>query len=112
MPPIPPEQVSHGGKSQRHALNLPATGQTASAAPAAPTTVHRRQDRGSTDDLGDRFLTSAQVKKRYGGVSDMWLHRRLRDGSGFPQPMIIETRRFWKLSELEAWERERAKASA
>jgi hypothetical protein len=113
MPPIPPDQVSRGGKSQNHALNLlqPEAAQTASAA----LTVHQRQgDRGSTDDPNadeDRFLSSAQVKKRYGGVSDMWLTRRLRDGSGFPKPMIVETRRFWKLSELEQWERARAKAS-
>lgn len=35
-----------------------------------------------------------------------------RDGSGFPKPMVVENRRFWRLSELEAWERARAKASA
>jgi predicted DNA-binding transcriptional regulator AlpA len=60
----------------------------------------------------DGFLTSAQVRQRYGGASDMWLHRRLRDGSGFPKPMLVEGRRFWRISELEAWERARAKASA
>jgi hypothetical protein len=25
----------------------------------------------------DEFVNSAYVKKRYGGVSDMWIHRRL-----------------------------------
>jgi predicted DNA-binding transcriptional regulator AlpA len=65
-----------------------------------------------TNPANDGFLTSAQVRQRYGGASEMWLHRRLRDGSGFPQPMIVEKRRFWKLSELEAWERARVKASA
>ncbi len=56
----------------------------------------------------DEFKTSAQVKVRYGGVSDMWLYRRLRDDSGFPHPIIIKRRRFWRLSDLVAWERARA----
>jgi predicted DNA-binding transcriptional regulator AlpA len=56
----------------------------------------------------DRFLTAAQVKARYGAVSDMWLYRRHYDDSDFPKPMIIEKRRFWRLSDLTAWERKRA----
>ena len=56
------------------------------------------------------FLSAPEVKARY-GVSDMWLHRRLHDGSGFPPPdLIVRTRRFWKLSKLEAWERRKATA--
>jgi predicted DNA-binding transcriptional regulator AlpA len=38
----------------------------------------------------------------------MWLWRRLKDGSGFPKPLEICGRRFWKLSDLVAWERARA----
>src|SRR5262245_26005409 len=109
MPRVPPDQISRGGKSQNHALDLrqPEAVQTASAA----LSVHQRQgDRGSGDDpdadpADDKFLSAAQVRARYGGVSDMWLSRRLRDDSGFPSPMVIEGRRFWKLSDLVAWER-------
>jgi hypothetical protein len=52
----------------------------------------------------ERLLTAAQVKRRYGNASDRWLWRRLHDSSGFPQPLVICSRRFWKLSALIAWE--------
>jgi predicted DNA-binding transcriptional regulator AlpA len=56
----------------------------------------------------DVFLVSRQVRARY-GVSDMSLWRWLRDeGLGFPHPIRIDERRFWRLSELEAWDRSRA----
>ena len=52
------------------------------------------------------YLTSAQVRKRYGGVSDMALWRWLHDVSlGFPKPLRIQGRRFWRLTDLVAWER-------
>jgi hypothetical protein len=54
----------------------------------------------------DCFLTARQTRARYGGASDMWLHRRLNDASGFPQPVFICGRRFWKLADLVAWERQ------
>jgi hypothetical protein len=51
------------------------------------------------------YLTAAQVRKRYGGVSDMALWRWLRDERlGFPQPLRIQSRRFWRLTDLVAWE--------
>jgi hypothetical protein len=60
----------------------------------------------STTDTTDCFLTARQTRARYGGASDMWLHRRLHDDSGFPQPVFICGRRFWKLADLVAWERQ------
>jgi predicted DNA-binding transcriptional regulator AlpA len=78
---------------------------------------HRRARGGTSNDgdetptpwnlapEADRFLTSRQVRRRYGDSSDMWLWRRLSDQSGFPQPFSISGRRFWKLNELIAWER-------
>jgi predicted DNA-binding transcriptional regulator AlpA len=48
------------------------------------------------------------VRARYADASDMWLWRRLNDDSGFPKPLEICGRRFWKLSALIAWERNRA----
>jgi predicted DNA-binding transcriptional regulator AlpA len=59
-------------------------------------------DPGSDDD---RYLTARMVKERFGGVSDMWLWRRLRHDADFPPPLMIGARRFWKLAELIAWER-------
>ena len=63
-------------------------------------------------DEDERFLTSRAVRARYGNCSDMWIYRRLHDGSGFPQPLSICGRRFWKLSGLIAWERARAMGAA
>jgi predicted DNA-binding transcriptional regulator AlpA len=51
------------------------------------------------------FISAAQVKQRYGSVSDMWLTRRIKD-SDFPPPVYFGGRnRFWKVAELEKWER-------
>ena len=55
-------------------------------------------------DDGQTYLIAKQVRARY-GVSDMCLWRWQRnDALGFPQPIRLGKRRFWKLSELEAWE--------
>jgi predicted DNA-binding transcriptional regulator AlpA len=54
------------------------------------------------------YLPAGAVRARY-GVSDMSLWRWLHDkGLGFPAPIRINRRRFWKLAELEAWEASRA----
>jgi hypothetical protein len=66
----------------------------------------------SASEATDVYLTARQTRERYGRVSDMWIFRRLKDGSGFPKPHLIAARRFWKLSELVAWERARASAKA
>jgi predicted DNA-binding transcriptional regulator AlpA len=53
----------------------------------------------------DVMLTARQVRTRYGGVSDMALWRWLRDERlAFPQPIVINSRRYWKLSDLAQWE--------
>jgi predicted DNA-binding transcriptional regulator AlpA len=52
----------------------------------------------------EKLLPAAKVRQRY-DVSDMsiwrWLHN---DELGFPKPLRINKRRFWRLSELRAWE--------
>ena len=54
------------------------------------------------------YLNAAQVRTRYGRVSDMALWRWLQDDDlGFPKPFRINRRRFWKASDLTAWERTR-----
>jgi hypothetical protein len=59
----------------------------------------------------DVFLTASQTRARYGRVSHMWLSRRLRDDSGFPRPIVISGRQYFKLSELLAWERAAAQTA-
>jgi hypothetical protein len=52
------------------------------------------------------FLSSRQVRERYSNVSYLWLWRRENEeGSTFPKAVRIRGRRFWKLGDLETWER-------
>lgn len=60
---------------------------------------------GTIPSPDDRYITKAGVKRRYDDCSDMWIHRRLTDGSGFPKPIRIAGKPFWSLAELSAWER-------
>jgi hypothetical protein len=56
----------------------------------------------ASDDI---LLTASQVRTRYGGVSDMALWRWLHDERmSFPQPLLINRRRYWRLSDLLRWE--------
>jgi hypothetical protein len=54
------------------------------------------------------FVTSFQLRSRYGGVSHMGIERRLGDDAGFPKPTKFGRLRFWRLADIEAWERSRA----
>ena len=57
----------------------------------------------------DVYLTTRQVRTRYGGVSDQTIWRWLHDEKvGFPQPTVISKKRYWKLIPRETWERLRA----
>jgi hypothetical protein len=58
------------------------------------------------------YLTSAQVLRRYGRTSPVWLHRRQHDDSGFPPPIYIAGCRYWSLAELEAYEADEARKVA
>lgn len=63
-----------------------------------------------SDDV--RYLTIGQVKRRYGGVSDMWVWRYMRE-HGFPKPVQFgdpTSARHWLIADLEQWERERSKS--
>ena len=60
-------------------------------------------------DPQDTLLTARQVRQRLGGVSDMAIWRWLRDERlGFPKPICINRRRYWRLGELAAWEARQA----
>jgi len=58
----------------------------------------------------DVLMREADVRKRYGGVSAMWIVRRLADDPNFPRPIYIAKRRFWRLADFIAWERSKAAA--
>jgi predicted DNA-binding transcriptional regulator AlpA len=59
-------------------------------------------------DSESEYLTASQVRARYGGASDMWLFRRIRD-HGFPAPVHFGTPiRYFRISEVIRWEREAA----
>lgn len=57
------------------------------------------------------YLTSTQVRQRYGGRSRMWIPRLLAAGK-FPAPARLGGGRllYWKLSDLETWEAEQTRA--
>jgi predicted DNA-binding transcriptional regulator AlpA len=51
------------------------------------------------------YLRTADVQRRYGGVSRMWLWRNLNNSkSGFPKPRYFGRQRFWLVSDLVEWE--------
>ena len=54
-----------------------------------------------------QYLTAAQLRARYGGVSHMWIERRLRYDPTFPRPVKLggSLIRMWDLAEIGAWER-------
>ena len=66
------------------------------------------QPEDSSSEQTDIFLSSKQVRKRYGDRSDMWLWRLLRNDPAFPKPLLINGRRYFARTRLEAWERERS----
>jgi predicted DNA-binding transcriptional regulator AlpA len=52
----------------------------------------------------DRLLPAAQVQKRY-SVTAMSIWRWLKNPTlAFPPPVVINTRRDWRLSDLVEWE--------
>ena len=53
----------------------------------------------------ETYLTAPQLRKRFGGRSDVWLWRLLNDHrANFPKPVIVRSQRYFPLSEIEAWE--------
>ena len=58
----------------------------------------------NTGGVGDTYLNAPQLKHRYGGRSDMWIWRRLVDDPDFPKPFVMGKQRYWRLSELLAYE--------
>lgn len=58
------------------------------------------------------FLPARRVWERY-GVTDMTIDRWVKNPDlAFPKPVYIGRYRYWRISDLEAWERSRAKVPA
>ena len=54
------------------------------------------------------YIPGPQVCRRY-QRTDMTIHRWLNDAEmGFPRPYYFGRYRYWKIEELEAWERAQA----
>lgn len=51
-----------------------------------------------------KYLPARAVMDRYGGRSQMWLHRKLKNDPDFPKPLYIGRLRFWDEALLEAYE--------
>lgn len=56
------------------------------------------------------YLTARQLQKRYGGRSHMWIERRLAADPDFPRPIYVGRLRFWRLDQIEEYERARVAA--
>ncbi|MBX5148464.1 helix-turn-helix transcriptional regulator [Rhizobium lentis] len=64
------------------------------------------------EQISPQYLTGKQVANRY-QITAISLYRWERDERlGFPQPMVINRRKLFKVDDLVAWERERAKERA
>jgi predicted DNA-binding transcriptional regulator AlpA len=64
-----------------------------------------------TRNKTDGYLKAPDVCERY-GVSDMWLWRRLKDDPKFPRPMVVGRIRYFRVSDLELWEKRQAHRAA
>ena len=61
-----------------------------------------------TPPPGAVYLSSTQVRARYGGVSQGWLNDKIRNDPNFPRPIQLTEggRYLFKLDGLEAYERQ------
>ena len=54
--------------------------------------------------MTEKRIQAAAVRALCGDVSDMWIWRKLNDPqSGFPQPVYIGRRRYWREADIVAW---------
>jgi hypothetical protein len=52
----------------------------------------------------DVLMTSAQLQRRWGSCSAMFIWRRLRDDLDMPRPLLMRGRRYWYLSHIVQYE--------
>ena len=65
----------------------------------------RGDDRPVLDD--EMLVSAVQLRAQLGGVSDMWIWRRLQDPNPetrLPEPSaVIAGRRYWKVGQIREW---------
>jgi hypothetical protein len=60
-----------------------------------------------------QFITTAQLRKRWGDCSHMFVERRLMSDPTFPKPVKLGGRlRLWDLDEVDSYERRFITAAA
>ena len=70
--------------------------------------ITREKDAGL---IGQGYIPTRKVKERY-DISEMSLWRWLdQPNSTFPKPYIFFDRKYWKVEELEEWERKAPRAA-
>jgi predicted DNA-binding transcriptional regulator AlpA len=110
----PPDNQPHDASAARHEDDCPWRDcDTIPVGAEAESDLIARPvgDRDGDEKLPNVYLTAKQVRERYGRVSDMSIWRWLRDPKlNFPRPIRINRRRFWRLSDLDAWDRSREAA--
>lgn len=61
----------------------------------------------------DRLITSRQLREALGGISEMTVWRYERDEAlGFPEPLRIRKRKFWRAADIDQWLNARDSAAA
>jgi hypothetical protein len=61
---------------------------------------------------GAVWISARQVLDRFGGRSEMWLVRKLKTDKDFPKPAYSGRLRFFRLDELEQYERAAVRGKA
>jgi hypothetical protein len=56
----------------------------------------------SRDD-DDTLYSSVRLRRFFGGVSHMWVRRRLAADPDFPKPHYVGSIPFWRLGDVRAW---------
>lgn len=62
----------------------------------------------SSEEAKPTLIRTRGLQNFFGGVSRMWLHRRLRGDAQFPKPVWIGGERFFRLEELEQYAKDAA----
>ena len=66
----------------------------------------------SESKIESEFVRTSAVQNFFGGVSKMWINRRVHSDPDFPRPVYFGTAvPFWRLSDLRAYADARAAAS-
>jgi hypothetical protein len=62
-----------------------------------------REDKPVTADA--KWMTAAQLRRRYGGMSHMWIERNLKKNPDFPRPRFQGRLRLFLVAEFDAYDK-------